>query len=166
MFRSRIARLVAIAAAALAFGTACTSTGVDGSGSTDPGTSTSTAASADQSLDAAAKLLADALAPQMQTLLTNAGFTGVKVTSEMDEGTAVITADVSLTQLKSVCKLNYESKVTDLKVYFDEVITPQKPEGVEVKGAARDTVSPKSAFGYMLKNHPDCLVPNAKAPTK
>ncbi len=165
MFRSSTVKVLAAVAAALAFGTACTSTGAGGSGSTNPGTST-TASVDQQTLDAGAKLLADALAPQMQTVLTKAGFSGVKVTSEMDEGTAVITADVSLAQLKSGCKLNYESKVTDLKVYFDEVITPEKPEGIEVTGAARNTVSPKSAFNYVFANHKACLVPNAVAPTK
>lgn len=161
MFRHSIARALATAAAVVALATAC-----GGTTGNQSDTGSTSSAGTNQALEGAAKIAADAMVPSVQSTLEGAGFKSVKVTSEMDDGQAVVTASVSLDQLKSGCKLNYESKVTNPDVYFDEVITPQKPDGVEVKGTARDTMSPRSAFDYVLKNHPTCLVPNAKAPTK
>jgi hypothetical protein len=163
VFRSRITRALATAAVVIGFATACGSVpGGTDTGSTDTGSSNT--AAADPVLEGAAKLAADAMVPGVQSALQGAGFTNVKVTTEMDDGKAVVTASVGLAQLKSGCALNYESQVTSPGLYFDEVITPQKPEGIEVKGAARNTVTPKAAFDYVLKNHPACLVPNAVAP--
>ncbi|HKX23829.1 MAG TPA: hypothetical protein VJM46_01200 [Candidatus Saccharimonadales bacterium] len=164
MFRSRITRLLVVGAAALAFGTACAAPG-GSSGSTDT-TASSSAAPEDDVVQGAAKIAVDLMKPQVQSYLTSLGFTSVTVDSEMEGGKAIVWATVSLPQLTSGCKLEYETEATNLKVYFDEVITPEKPAGVEVKGAARNTVSPLSAFNYVLANHPKCLVPKAKAPAK
>lgn len=146
-------------AGVLVFGAAC------GAASTGD---TSGQGAADVVKEAAAKAAADLVVSQVQSALEAAGFTGVTVSSGMEtEGGqqfAVVSADVSLPQLNKGCKLNYKSKVTAPDIYFDKVITPDKPEGVKVEGAARNTVSPLSAFNYLAANHTACLVPGAAAP--
>ncbi len=165
MFRNPIARLLVVAAALLTLGTGCGTTGTSGTGNSSTGSSVAPDAQ-DDAVQGAAKIAVDLMAPQVQSYLTNAGFTGVTVSSEMENRKAIVVATVGLPQLTSGCKLEYETQATKLGVYFDEVLTPETPGGIEVTGAARNTVSPKSAFNYVLANHPKCLVPNAVAPTK
>lgn len=130
--------------------------------------------SGDQITEAAAGAAAEQLTPQVQSALESAGFTNVKVNSETDTDDttgktyAVLSANVTIPQLNPGCALNYEARVTQPgTIYFDEVITPEKPDGVEVTdAAARNSLSPVNAFNYVFKKHPTCLIPNAVAPTK
>lgn len=134
----------------------------------------SACSSGDAATETAAGIAADQFIPQVQSTLEGAGFTNVKVTRETatDDATkktyAVLSANVTIPQLNPGCALNYEARVTQPgTIYFDEVITPEKPDGVEVTDtAARNSLSPVDAFNYVLRNHPTCLIPNAVAPTK
>lgn len=168
MIRSKIARALLTAAAILGAATACSTPAVnsDNTPSAQPGSSVA----ANPTFEGAARAAADAMIPQVKTTLEAAGFKNVTVTSEMEtengQSFVVVSAVAGLDKLLGGCKLNYETLTTRLKLYFDEVITPQHPEGVEVKGAARDSITPISAVNYVALNHSACLAPIATPKAK
>lgn len=125
--------------------------------------------SVDMARETAALAAAQTLMPVVKTTLAAKGLNVVMTDTEMEEENgqrfAVVFAQVTIPELRDICKLEYETRATTIDLYFDEVITKKVPDGVEVKGQkVRDNLTPASAFDYLNKNHRDCLVPNAKRP--
>lgn len=64
------------------------------------------------------------------------------------------------------CDANIEKRldrITD-PPYFDEVVTPAEPDGVEVPEGLREDPTPARIFVYVAQAHPECIVPGASGP--
>jgi hypothetical protein len=119
--------------------------------------------------DRAALAAADAAASAVEGVLHGLGFESITTAGEQEvvdgQTVTVISANVVILQLQDGCALNYEAPLTNpTGVYFDEVITPDEPDGVEVTGEARNSILPLHAFQHVLREHPECLIPGAEAP--
>lgn len=77
----------------------------------------------------------------------------------------VLSAVVTLPGLPGKeCKANIEKKLRTFQdtspPYFDEVITPDAPDGIEVEGEARSDISPKGTLGYITRVHGKQCLPS------